>query len=112
MVLNSGVRNGRLCGALLTGVVLLGLAEVRAELGPLRVNTIRPGYTDSDMWSGLADAERDDLRRRVAAALPTGRMGTPEDIAHAALYLMTSRQTTGAVLEVSGGESLVDTLEA
>ena len=80
------------------------------ELGPLRVNTIRPGYTDSEMWSGLSDAERGDLRRRVADALPAGRMGTPEDIAHAAVFLMTSRQTTGAVLEVSGGESLVDRL--
>jgi NAD(P)-dependent dehydrogenase (short-subunit alcohol dehydrogenase family) len=80
------------------------------ELGPLRVNTIRPGYTDSEMWSALSDAARDDLRRRVADALPAGRMGTPEDIAHAAMFLMTSRQTTGAVLEVSGGESLVDRL--
>jgi NAD(P)-dependent dehydrogenase (short-subunit alcohol dehydrogenase family) len=80
------------------------------ELGPLRVNTIRPGYTDSEMWSGLSDGEREDLRRRVAEALPVGRMGTPEDIAHAAVFLMTSRQTTGAVLEVSGGESLVDRL--
>ena len=40
----------------------------------------------------------------------SGRMGTPEDIAHAAVFLMTSRQTTGAVLEVSGGETLVDAL--
>jgi NAD(P)-dependent dehydrogenase (short-subunit alcohol dehydrogenase family) len=78
------------------------------ELGPLRVNTIRPGYTDSEMWSGLSDAERDAFRRRVADALPSGRMGTPDDVAHAALFLMTSRQTTGALLEVSGGETLVD----
>jgi NAD(P)-dependent dehydrogenase (short-subunit alcohol dehydrogenase family) len=78
------------------------------ELGPLRVNTIRPGYTDSEMWSGLSDAERDGFRRRVADAVPTGRMGTPDDIAHAALFLMTSHQTTGAVLEVSGGETLVE----
>jgi NAD(P)-dependent dehydrogenase (short-subunit alcohol dehydrogenase family) len=81
------------------------------ELGPLRVNTIRPGYTDSEMWSGLSDAERDGLRRRVADAMPVGRMGTPDDIAHAAIFLMTSHQTTGAVLEVSGGETLVDTLD-
>ena len=81
------------------------------ELGPLRVTTLRPGYTDSEMWSGLSDAERDDLRRRVAATLPAGRMGTSEDIAHAAVFLMTSHQTTGAVLEVSGGESLVDRLD-
>jgi NAD(P)-dependent dehydrogenase (short-subunit alcohol dehydrogenase family) len=80
------------------------------ELGPLRVNTIRPGYTDSEMWSHLAAAERDELRRQVAEAMPVGRMGTPEDIALAAVFLMTSRQTTGAVLEVSGGETLVDAL--
>ncbi len=73
--------------------------------------SIRPGYTDSEMWSGLSDAERDDLRDRVAEAMPVGRIGTPEDIAHAALFLMTSRQTTGAVLEVSGGETLVERLD-
>jgi NAD(P)-dependent dehydrogenase (short-subunit alcohol dehydrogenase family) len=82
------------------------------ELGPLRVNTIRPGYTDSEMWSGLPDPERARLRRRIADALPVGRMGTPEDIAHAAVFLMTSRQTTGAVLEVSGGETLVNALDS
>ena len=81
------------------------------ELGPLRVNTLRPGYTDTEMRSHLSAAERDDLRQRVAAAMPAGRMGSPEDVAHAAAFLMTSRQTTGAVLEVSGGESLVDTVE-
>jgi NAD(P)-dependent dehydrogenase (short-subunit alcohol dehydrogenase family) len=101
-------------GAMVTAAfaALEGLTRALAlELGPLRVNAIRPGYTDSEMWSALTDAERSDLRRRVADALPAGRMGTPEDIAHAAVFLMTSRQTTGAVLEVSGGESLVNTLE-
>ena len=81
------------------------------ELGPLRVNTIRPGYTDSEMWSNLPPAERERLRQAVAATVPVGRMGTPEDIAHAALFLMTSRQTTGAILEVSGGEPLVEPVE-
>jgi NAD(P)-dependent dehydrogenase (short-subunit alcohol dehydrogenase family) len=80
------------------------------ELGPLRVNTLRPGYTDSEMWGFLDGAARADLRRRVAEAMPVRRIGTVEDIAHAALFLMTSAQTTGAVLEVSGGETLVDAL--
>ena len=82
------------------------------ELGPLRINTIRPGYTDSDMWSFMDDTSRDELRDRVAAALPAGRMGTPDDIADAALFLMSNPQVTGAVLEVTGGETLVNTLEA
>ena len=75
------------------------------------MNTIRPGYTDSDMWSFLAPEAREDLRQRVAVAVPVRRMGTPEDIADAAVFLMTNPQVTGAVLEVSGGESLVNPLE-
>ncbi len=81
------------------------------ELGPQRVNTIRPGYTDSEMWQFLSDGQRDDLRRRVADALPVRRMGTPEDVAHAAVFLMTNPQVTGTVLEVAGGETLINTLE-
>jgi NAD(P)-dependent dehydrogenase (short-subunit alcohol dehydrogenase family) len=78
------------------------------ELGPLRVNTIRPGYTDSDMWNYLDDAARAALRRKVAAAMPVRRMGSVEDIAHAAIFLMTNPQVTGTVLEVTGGETLVN----
>jgi NAD(P)-dependent dehydrogenase (short-subunit alcohol dehydrogenase family) len=78
------------------------------ELGPLRVNTIRPGYTDSDMWNFLDDAARDELRRKVAAAMPVRRMGSVDDIAHAAIFLMTNPQVTGSILEVTGGETLVN----
>ena len=89
-----------------------GLTRALAiELGPRRVNAIRPGYTDSEMWSFLAPPAREDLRRRVADAMPVRRMGTPDDIAHAAVFLMTNPQVTGAVLEVTGGEPLVDALE-
>ena len=80
------------------------------ELGPIRVNTIRPGYTDSEMWGFLDEAARDELRRKVAAAMPVRRMGTVEDIGHAAVFLMTNPQVTGTVLEITGGETLVDAL--
>jgi NAD(P)-dependent dehydrogenase (short-subunit alcohol dehydrogenase family) len=102
-------------GSLITAAFAAIEALTRAlavELGPWRVNTIRPGYTDSDMWSFLPDTERDDLRRRVARAMPVRRMGTPADIAQAAVFLMTNPQVTGAVLEVTGGETLVDALDA
>ncbi|KYF52126.1 hypothetical protein BE04_34655 [Sorangium cellulosum] len=80
------------------------------ELGPLRVNVIRPGYTDSEMWSFLDDAAREQLRERVRAAMPVRRMGTVEDIGHAAVFLMTNPQVTGSVLDITGGETLVDGL--
>ena len=60
------------------------------------------------MWSFLPPTKRDELRRRVAEAMPVKRMGTAEDIADAVVFLMTNRQVTGTVLEVSGGETLVD----
>ena len=42
--------------------------------------------------------------------MPVRRMGAPEDVADAALFLMGNPQVTGAILEVSGGETLVDAL--
>lgn len=49
-------------------------------------------------------------RRKVTAAMPVRRMGSVEDIGHAALFSMTNPQVTGTVLEVSGGETLVDSI--
>ena len=80
------------------------------ELSPLRVNTIRPGFVDSDMWSFLDEAAREQLRAKVRQGFPARRVGTIEDIAHAAVFLMTNPYVTGAVIEVSGGESLVAVL--
>ena len=78
------------------------------ELGPLRVNTIRPGLIDSEMWSFLDDAARRALHDKVTAAFPVHRVGAPADIGHAAVFLMTNPYVTGTVLEVTGGEQLVD----
>jgi NAD(P)-dependent dehydrogenase (short-subunit alcohol dehydrogenase family) len=99
-----------------TAAVTAGFAALEAltpalalELGPLRlrVNAIRPGVVDSEMWSSLGDAAREELRRKVREGFPARRIGTVEDVGHAALFLMTNPYVTGAVLEVSGGEPLV-----
>jgi NAD(P)-dependent dehydrogenase (short-subunit alcohol dehydrogenase family) len=77
------------------------------ELAPMRVNTIRPGFIDTDMWAFLPEEQRNGLRAKVAATFPARRAGTAQDIAHAALFLMTNPYVTGTVIEVSGGENLV-----
>jgi NAD(P)-dependent dehydrogenase (short-subunit alcohol dehydrogenase family) len=77
------------------------------ELAPIRVNTIRPGFVDTDMWRFLPDEQREGLRRKVEQTFPARRAGKAEDIAHAALFLMTNPYVTGTVLEVAGGENLV-----
>ena len=77
------------------------------ELAPTRVNTIRPGFIDTDMWSFLPAEQRDGLRKKVEATFPSRRAGKTQDIGHAALFLMTNPYVTGTVIEVSGGENLV-----
>ena len=71
------------------------------------MNTIRPGLVDSDMWSSLDEAARERLRRRTRETFPDRRIGAVEDIGNAAVFFMTNPYVTGAVLEVSGGETLV-----
>jgi NAD(P)-dependent dehydrogenase (short-subunit alcohol dehydrogenase family) len=77
------------------------------ELAPIRVNTIRPGFIDTDMWSFLPADHRDGLRQKVETTFPARRAGKASDIGHAALFLMTNPYVTGTVIEVSGGENLV-----
>jgi NAD(P)-dependent dehydrogenase (short-subunit alcohol dehydrogenase family) len=81
------------------------------ELAPQRVNAIRPGYTDTDFWTFLSEDEREELRRRVAERAPVRRAGTPEDVTQAAVFLMTCPQMTGTVVDVTGGETLVNSAD-
>ena len=91
-----------------TFAALEALSQALAlELGPIRVNTIRPGLVDSEMWDSLAPAARERLRDTVRQTFPVRRIGTVEDIGQAAVFLMTNPYVTGTVLEVSGGEPLV-----
>jgi NAD(P)-dependent dehydrogenase (short-subunit alcohol dehydrogenase family) len=48
------------------------------------------------------------VREKVRANFPARRIGRPADVGHAAVFLMTNPYVTGTVLEVSGGEQLVD----
>ena len=78
------------------------------ELAPIRVNTIRPGFIDTDFWDVLLAETVEDIRAKVRANFPARRLGTAADVGHGAVFLMTNPYVTGTVLEVSGSELLVD----
>jgi NAD(P)-dependent dehydrogenase (short-subunit alcohol dehydrogenase family) len=78
------------------------------ELGPIRVNALRPGVIESEMWSSMPEADRTAFFDGVKSRFPVRRAGTVEDIGHAAVFLMTNSYVTGAILEVTGGETLVE----
>ncbi|MBM3728361.1 MAG: SDR family oxidoreductase [Acidobacteria bacterium] len=69
----------------------------------IRVNAINPGFVETPLLSAiLADPER---TARLAAMHPLGRLGTPDDIANAALFLASDESAwmTGQCLAVDGG---------
>jgi NAD(P)-dependent dehydrogenase (short-subunit alcohol dehydrogenase family) len=77
------------------------------DFSPVRVNTISPGVIDTPLWDRLSETERSALFHRAASTLPARRIGQPEDVAQAALFLMTSPFSTGTVLHLEGGALLL-----
>ena len=83
---------------------LIGFTKsVAKEYGSrgILVNAIAPGFIDTDMTSGLPD----ESRQAMLAGITLGRLGRPEDIAGAVLFLASdlAGYITGQVLVVDGG---------
>jgi 3-oxoacyl-[acyl-carrier protein] reductase len=83
---------------------LIGLTKALAqEVGSrgITVNAIAPGYIDTDMTKGLPE----ELKQKMLAGVPLGRMGLPQDIANAVKFLVSEEASyiTGHVLAVNGG---------
>jgi NAD(P)-dependent dehydrogenase (short-subunit alcohol dehydrogenase family) len=77
------------------------------ELAPIRVNAVCPGVVRTELWSDMTESDRDALYRDVAQSLPVGRVGEPEDIGQAYVYLMREGYSTGQMIVVDGGAVLV-----
>lgn len=83
---------------------LIGLTRALArEVGPsgIRVNCVAPGAADTDMLASLTAEDR----RALAEETPLGRIGTPEEMAHAICFLASEEASfiTGQVLSPNGG---------
>ena len=83
---------------------LIGLTRsLAAELAPthIRVNCVAPGVIRTDMLDALPA----EVLPQLAQETPMGRLGTPEDIAHAVAFLASDKADfiTGQVLTCDGG---------
>ncbi|HEX5293275.1 MAG TPA: SDR family oxidoreductase [Streptosporangiaceae bacterium] len=82
------------------------VAPLAVELAPLRVNAVSPGVIDTQWWDGMPADQRRAYFEAVAAVTPVRRVGQPEDVAGAVVYLAGAGFVTGAVLECTGGSHL------
>ena len=67
----------------------------------ITVNTVAPGFIDTDMTKELSD----DIKNNLLASIALGRLGAPEEIAHAVSFLASdlAAYVTGETLHVNGG---------
>jgi len=100
---NPGQANYCAAKAGLTGMSK-ALAQEVASRG-ITVNCVAPGF----IATAMTDKLNDEQKGRITALIPTGRMGAPEEIASAVLYLASveAGYVTGATLHVNGGMDMV-----
>jgi acetoacetyl-CoA reductase len=78
----------------------ISLAQENARFG-ITVNTISPGYIATDMVMAVPE----EVRAKIVANIPTGRLGEPDEIAYAVAFFLPNEAAwiTGANLSVNGG---------
>ncbi len=100
---NAGQANYAAAKAGLVGMSK-ALAQEVASRG-ITVNVVSPGFVVTPMTDGLSDTQR----TKLSDAIPLGRLGQPEDIAAAVVYLASDEAgwVTGATLHVNGGMAMI-----
>jgi NAD(P)-dependent dehydrogenase (short-subunit alcohol dehydrogenase family) len=91
-----------ICGAM-EGFV----RAMAVEIAPIRVNSVVPGVTKTNLWNSMSNTDRENLYKIVGDSLPVKRVGEAEDVAQTFLYLMKQQFGTGQNIIVDGGSVLV-----
>ena len=96
-------RKGAPLSTAMAGAIEHLTRALAVELAPVRVNAVCPGIVVTDVWKTLPEGQLE----RMTSRQPLPRGGTPAEVAEAYLYLMRGGFTTGDVLRVDGGYTLV-----
>lgn len=96
---------GYVLGACINGALHAAVRSLALEFGPLglRCNVIAPSLIDTRLLDTLHAHDKEERCRALAARLPVGRIGTAEEAAMAAVFLMANGYVDGQVLGLDGG---------
>ena len=99
-------KGGAISSAMLGAIEHLTRA-LAIDLAPVRVNAVCPGLILTEVWNSIPEDQRAERLRHMTGRQPLPRAGAPAEAAEAYLYLMRGGFTTGQVLKVDGGSSVV-----
>jgi NAD(P)-dependent dehydrogenase (short-subunit alcohol dehydrogenase family) len=105
------IEPGTLAVAITNGAADTLTRSLAVELAPIRVNAISPGVVDTGAWDALGEERKASLFAERSERNPARRIGTPEDVADAAILAMSNTFMTGVTstsTEVSGSHDLQD----
>lgn len=82
---------------------LLGMTRNLAlDLAPIRVNLVQPGSTDTELWGDHREKAREFWKGKALL----GKVGIPEEVGEAYVYLMRDWNATGSFVDSNGGSLL------
>lgn len=93
--------------AAINGALDAMVPTLAVELRPRRVNAVSPGVIATPWWDRVPERFRNDFFEQSAAKAPVGRVGQPEDVAQAIVFLIQNTFVTGSILDCDGGARLV-----
>ena len=100
-------RKGAVLSTAMAGAIEHLTRALAVDLAPVRVNAVCPGYVLTEVWNSIPQDRRAEQLRRMTERLPLPRAGEPDEVAEAYLYLIRGGYSTGQVLTVDGGMTLI-----
>jgi NAD(P)-dependent dehydrogenase (short-subunit alcohol dehydrogenase family) len=99
-------QKGSAISTAMTGAVEHVTRALAVEFAPVRVNAVCPGLIRTGVWDQIPEEQRAKQLSDMTSRQLIARVGEPNEVAEAYLYLMRGGYTTGQVLYVEGGRAL------